>query len=121
MKDFVRTSGVWVADLAVATPSVSLQPANVGVQGKFTVTVSNVGTTSAEDIVVRFLLDGAPAGADRVIESLHSNESAVVTSDTWNSHQQGTHVVTVVVDPANAIADSNKLNNSNFTSVMVRP
>jgi hypothetical protein len=119
MRDFIRTSGVWVADLAVATPSVSLQRSSVGVQARFTATVSNVGTTGAENIAVRFLIDGAPVGADRTIGSLHSGESAVITSDTWNAHARGAHVVTVIVDPANTIADSNKVNNTNSTSFVV--
>jgi hypothetical protein len=118
MSQFISTSGVWTPDLTAAAPTVSIRLQGA-VQATITAMVSNVGTRGAAEIAVRFLVDGVPLGSDRTLASLRSGESAVVASATWIPQRDGTHVVQVVVDPANAIAESNEANNSNSTSTLV--
>jgi glycerophosphoryl diester phosphodiesterase len=101
-------------DLAIAG-AVQLSPAKVTAGGDvtFSAAVSNVGTGAAQEIGVRFLVDGVTVGTDRTIATLAPGASITVTSDKWSAkHRLGQHSVEVRVDSANAIVESNEMNNS---------
>ena len=100
--------------MTVTAPAVSIQQLPGYVQATFTATVSNIGTMGVQDVAVRFLVDGAPVGADRTIDSLPSGESARVTYERWFARQDGPHVVEVTIDPANTIAESNEVEQQQF-------
>jgi hypothetical protein len=117
--DFIRTSGVWTPDLTVTAPAVSILQLPGYVQATFTAIVSNTGTRGVQDVAVRFLVDGAPIGADRTIDRLPSGQSTRVVYERWFARQDGPHVVGVTVDPADVAGESNRSNNSSSTPMVV--
>jgi serine protease AprX len=100
-------------DLSPSPLSVSTQRLQGGDELMFSTTVANTGPAGASGVVVRFLVDGVQVGAERTVAELASGASAAVSSDPWSAkHQAGTHTVEVVVDPANAIAETDEANNT---------
>jgi len=101
------------ADLNLRALSLSAVRAKGGDLLTFTVQVANLGQAGAADVAVRFVVDGAQVGAQRTIAQLAGGASAAVASDAWSaSHRDGQHTVQVLVDPANAVPESNEANNA---------
>ena len=98
-------------DLSATSVSLSAPQATEGDAATFSTTISNAGPGDANDAAVRFLVDGAQIGSDRTAASLAAGGSATVSSDAWTA-TTGTHIVQVVVDPANAIDEIDEGNNS---------
>jgi hypothetical protein len=75
-----------------------------------TATVANIGTTSASNVVVRFL-EGTNVIGNSAPISLAKGATAQV-SITWpTTSAKGSHLITAIVDPNNVIAESNETNN----------
>ena len=88
-------------------------------QTRLTATVANLGTATARNVLVRFLDGGTVIGTPTLVE-LPGGGSAEV-SYTWDTrHLRGPHTITVVVDPANAVAESNEANNQVVQTINVR-
>ena len=102
---------VAAADLLVTPAVIDRLPTTVGVVAQ----VSNLGLTDATNVRVRLLLrDGAP-GSDRVIDERAVNllgRTSVPVSLSGVISKAGRQVLTVVVDPDNAVADFDRGNNS---------
>lgn len=95
-------------ELYADAPTVNLAPYDART---FTVTVRNQGDKAATPFVVRFLVDGYAVGADKAVGTLGANGGSIVlTSDAWTA-TPGDHVVTVLVDAANSVAESDETNN----------
>jgi uncharacterized protein len=108
-------------DLTVESPLVSAERIGGADSVTFSARVRNVGDADATGATVRFLVDGAPLGPDQTIAALAAGGSATVTSSQWSAkHQTGAHTVRVVVDPGDAIAESDEHNNAAETSFTVR-
>jgi len=92
-------------------------------QGADVVTINarihNLGTGAASNVAVQFIVDGAEIGRT-TIPSIPAGGSAT-TSFLWGSLKQlqGTHTVTVVVDPENEIEEPNENNNNASRQVEV--
>jgi hypothetical protein len=107
-------------DLAPGVLTLSKQRVHGGDQVTFSAVAANLGNADAAGVVVRFLLDGVQLGADQTIASLAANAIVNVSSAVWNAkHEQGSHSVQVVLDPADAIAELSESNNSASASFLV--
>jgi CARDB len=85
-------------DLAAGVVTLGATKTDAGDSVTFTAGVANLGPGNAKNVVVRFYADGSTATA---------------SSDVWSAvHRDGQHTVKVVVDPANAIAETNETNNA---------
>ena len=60
---------------------------------------------------MRFLVDGAPLGAEQSIAQLAGGASRTLTAQWSAKDQNGTHTVEVAVDPANTIPELDETNN----------
>jgi uncharacterized protein len=108
-------------DLTVEPPTVATERASGADELTFSGRVSNVGDADATGVTVRFVLDETPLGPDQTIAKLSAGELATVTSAAWSAkHQSGAHTVRVVVDPSNAIAESDEQNNAAATAFSVQ-
>ncbi|MEW6069898.1 MAG: CARDB domain-containing protein, partial [Candidatus Thermoplasmatota archaeon] len=77
---------------------------------------------SYEDITVKFY-DGNPATGGtligtKIIPSIPVN-SSTTTSINWTPTTAGTHIIYVVVDPDNLIAEANETNNVAWKDIYV--
>jgi hypothetical protein len=88
-------------------------------QTRLTATVANLGTATARSVVVRFLDGGNVIGTPALVELPWGGSAEV--SYTWDTHGlRGSHTITVAVDPANTIAESNETNNQLVQTISVR-
>jgi hypothetical protein len=85
-----------------------------------TAAVSNVGTASASNVVVR-LLDGQTVlNNSAPVATLAAGATAQV-SYTWNTRGlNGNHVITAIADPANTVAESAENNNQAQRTITIR-
>lgn len=108
-------------DLAIATPDITLipaQPARLPSTLGIAATVRNIGMSDA--LGVHVLLLTGPAGnqtivADTVVDIL--NRSSVAVNFSYLLTTPGTTNFTVQVDPSNLITETNKANNTATASV----
>jgi hypothetical protein len=109
------------ADLAVSSKDVAL----TGLKGSgndqvLSVVVHNIGNATASNIKVRFSVDGTPVMADWNIGQITPGGTGRAWA-LWNTRgQNGTHTVTVTVDPANAIVEKNESNNTVSRAAVVQ-
>lgn len=105
-------------------PKPDLTTSNIQVvqgykQSTVTATVTNDNQAAAQNVVVR-LLDGSTFIADSVSVDLAPGESKQV-SVVWDTQKlKGDHVVTAIVDPNNAIAESKENNNKAQVTVTLK-
>jgi DNA-binding beta-propeller fold protein YncE len=86
---------------------------------KVSAKIKNQGKTFAEDITVEFFANGEPLWFDRTIHSLNSGEDKT-KNIIWKPPYSGTYTLSVIVDPANKIAESNRENNRRDIEVFVK-
>jgi len=92
-------------DLSVADLALSPERVAGGDVVTFTATIANTGAGDAADVRVRFLVDGAPVGDDRMIARVAAGATATVTSASWLAKRQtGLHSVEVRVLETDAAA-----------------
>jgi len=105
-------------DLTVT--SIRLSPTSPvdGASVIFYAMVMNQGTATANNIRIDCYLDG-PLYAQGTIGSLSAGASTEVQTTTPWRATQGSHMFKWVVDPANAIAESNEFNNERSMSFIV--
>lgn len=85
-----------------------------------TATVANNGTAPTRNVVVRFLDGTTVLGESAPIAYLPAGGTADA-SFTWSTKGiKGSHMITAIVDPANAIAESNEDNNTLQRSLPIR-
>jgi hypothetical protein len=100
-------------DLAVSSKDVAL----TGLKGSgndqvLSVLVHNVGNATASNIKVRFSVDGTPVMSDWNIGQITPGGTGRAWA-LWNTRgQNGTHTVSVTVDPANTIVEKDESNNT---------
>jgi hypothetical protein len=110
-------------------PDLALQPSDIsfssdkivgGDRVTITATVRNIGTARAQNVGVRFTLNGAQLGTVQSIASIPagSTGNASVVWDT--KHLKGDYTIGVTADPGNAIAELSETNNSASRVATVR-
>jgi hypothetical protein len=101
-------------DLVIASNDIGLFAERVkgGELVTFLVSVHNNGTADANDVKVRFLLDGVQLGVDQTINKLASDSVSSVSVQWSTKGAKGDHTIQVTADPGNAIAESSESNNS---------
>jgi len=85
-----------------------------------TATIANGGTASASGAVVRFFADGTPIGERTLGELAAGGSTTVSVSWSLRGVSNGSHELRAVVDPGNAIAESDETNNAGTRTVEVR-
>jgi hypothetical protein len=107
----VATTIAPLPDLTVT--SVSLSPSRLtgGDPLTFTAVITNAAAGAASNVGVRFLVDGAPLGADQSIAQLAGGASRTLTAQWSAKGQNGPHTVEVAVDPTNTIPELDETNN----------
>jgi hypothetical protein len=105
-------------DLTVT--SVEATSAKATKSATVTATVGNIGVGGAPAATVRFLVDGTSIG-EQVLGEIAADGTATA-SLAWSLKgvTNGTHTITAVVDPANAIAEADESNNQGTRTVDVR-
>jgi hypothetical protein len=111
-----------VPDLALASGdiAVSTQKVRGGDRVTITATVRNVGTARARNVPVSFRLNGAPLGSLQTISAIAAGGIGTASVNWDTKHRDGTHTITVIADPANAIAELDEANNSASRTVVVK-
>jgi hypothetical protein len=106
-------------------PDLTLAPSDIAVSdtrntATITATVHNVGTKAAQNVGVRFEVDGSQVGTVQTIASIAAGGSGTA-SVAWDIRgKNGEHTVTVTADPAGAIIELDETNNSASRTVLVR-
>ena len=82
--------------------------------------VHNTGSAAAANVKVRVAVDGVQVAGDQTIGQILPGGTGRVTVN-WDTHgQNGTHVLTVTADPANAIVEKSETNNTATRNVLVQ-
>lgn len=123
---FTRVNALSVADLAVGSGDVILQPASpkAGEAVALKVSVSNLGQQPAHQVRVRAFEgdpgDGVVLGEDQVIPLLEP--AGVASTDfSWTSHNtQGAKTITIVVDPDSHVNERHRENNTASRSFILQ-
>lgn len=100
-------------DLAIIPVNISVLPSAPTVSNNITVTasVANNGLETAANVTVRLLDNGITVG-DQTVAAVNPGASVSAAFVISNLTPAGEHVLSVIVDPANAIDETNKTNNS---------
>ena len=85
-----------------------------------TATIGNPGAAAASGAVVRFLVDGTSIGEQTVAEIAAGGSATASIAWSLRTVSNGSHTIRAVVDPADAIAESNEANNAGTRTVDVR-
>jgi len=107
----VATAIAPLPDLTVTSVSLSSSKLTGGDPLTFTAVITNAAAGVASNVAVRFLVDGAPLGAEQSIAQLAGGASRTLTAQWSAKDQNGTHTVEVAVDPANTIPELDETNN----------
>ena len=95
-----------------------------GTKGSQTATVTamiaNHGAASASGSVVRFLVDGSTIGETTLGELAAGGSSTTSVSWSLRNVSNGSHTLRAVVDPGDAIAESDETNNAGTRTVEVK-
>jgi peptidoglycan/xylan/chitin deacetylase (PgdA/CDA1 family) len=109
-------------DLTLTTGDISFNPGTPleGEMVTISATIHNIGEAEANNIVVNFY-DGIPStenliDTDTIIQI--SSGATGITSTSWTA-VSGNHDIYVVVDPDNAIFESNENNNEAYKTIIV--
>jgi len=97
------------------SPSDPLENQVVNITAK----IHNIGTENAYNVSVAFYDNGKPI-ASQTIYTILAEESKEITI-TWNATPWGWHTISVIIDPANEIAETNEDNNEASQSIRVYP
>jgi subtilase family serine protease len=105
------------ADLKITKIEISAASPAAGELLTLTFTVANSGTTSANNVAIR-LFDNATPLANDVTLSLAGRQTACFQMHTTLS--SGSHQITAIIDPTNAISESDETNNTSSTTIDVQ-
>ncbi|NCC52981.1 MAG: carbohydrate-binding protein, partial [Spartobacteria bacterium] len=99
-------------DLAVSASDITFSITNPDVGEAFAIAaqVHNTGTEAVSDVRVRIYANGTQIGADLMIPAIAGGASAMTQVDTSYSDDE-VLIITVDVDPENAIVETNEDNN----------
>jgi hypothetical protein len=105
-------------------PDLAVAPADVTLAAKkdratISATVRNLGGVGAAGFLVRFTDNGAPIG-ERRIASLAAGAAATVSVEWSTRGLQGERTITVTVDSAGEIAESDEANNEASRTAVIR-
>jgi|GEM_PF-4397657 len=104
-------------DLTFASFVVTPSTADVGSLVQIAAVVTNTGTTTAENVVVRLTADGAALGTDFTIASLAGGQSSTIQlTETFTA---GVKQLAAVVDSANRVNESDEDNNQATAALTV--
>jgi len=105
-------------DLSILPAGIAVLPAAPTVGGSITVTasVANLGLDTASGVTVRLLDNGVTAG-DRTIASIAPGATGQAAFTISSLNPSGEHILTISLDPGNAIAEISKANNSATTRI----
>lgn len=112
-------------NLVVASGDITFDPAtpNAGDPVTITVTVRNSGKADASSVSVAFFDDTGgsptPIGTTQVIDEIPANESGTASVVYDTTGKAGERVIRVVVDPDNAIKESNEEDNEASSKLTV--
>jgi flagellar hook assembly protein FlgD/Tol biopolymer transport system component len=110
---FITVDILSLPDLAVSTNSIILLPAapKEGDPASIMMTVQNRGDQAASNVVVR-LSEGDLVLGNPTIPAISGHVTGTVTLSYDTTGKKGSHTIVAVVDPANAIAEQRKDNNT---------
>jgi PKD repeat protein len=104
-------------DVSIDNDSVSASTVrpNEGDNVVITANVNNTGSLNASDLEVAFYDNGVEFASNRIWVPANGTN---VTTANWKA-VQGSHVITVELDPVNEIVETNETNNTAFITVAV--
>jgi len=109
-------SAIPVPDLSVQDLSAAPQPVEPGAPVALRATVHNSGERALNDVVVRFLANGRPLGADQRVD-VPADGVAVATA-IYRPRGASTTAVSVAIDPAQRLTESTRSNNTRSLSIV---
>ena len=106
-------------DLAVSSPDMVFSDYNPSENQVITIsaTIRNVGEGNAKNVKVQFFDGDVLIGEDQI--SFISYHTSGLASVEWTAARQGFHLMKVIVDPSNAISETDEENNEATRSVLV--
>lgn len=107
-------------DLSVTELTHSPESPFEGQEVTLTATVANHGNTAAEDVTLRFMVDGLRLGGDKTIATLGPGDTTTITSDAWES-TEGEHDASATADPGDEIEETDEANNTATHTFTVAP
>jgi parallel beta-helix repeat protein len=98
-------------ELTISSSDISFSNPNPeeGEAVTITATIHNIGIADASDVIVQFFGDEIQIGSDQTISAINARETGTAQVN-WTA-TAGTHNISVIVDPYDAIAESNENNN----------
>lgn len=116
---FVKLANTGAPDLTVTALTTTNNKAPQGQKVTVTAVVKNTGTAAAgaSTTVIR---DGTTVLATVATPALRAGDSVTLTLDLRTASQNGTHVLSVTADTANAVAESNEANNTKTLTVNIK-
>lgn len=109
---------VALADLVMDSQDLTFVQS--GHSATVTAVVQNAGQGAAENVVVRFFVDGEQIGTDQTVSQLTAGAQATVSVEWKLRGMNGTRTVTAVADPDGAIAEDREDNNTATQTVQIR-
>ncbi len=91
-----------------------------GQEVALTATVANQGNTAAENVTVRFMIDGLRLGGDKTIATLGPGDNTTITSEAWGS-TEGEHDASATAEPGDEIEETDEANNTATHTFTVEP
>lgn len=107
-------------DLIVTELTHSPESPFEGQEVTLTATLANHGNTAAENVTVRFMIDGLRLGEDKTIATLEPGDTTTITSDAWAS-TEGEHDASATADPGDEIDETDETNNTATDTFTVEP
>lgn len=106
-------------DLEISSPDISFSEVNPTAGQTITISaeIHNLGERNLQNITVRFT-DGNLSIGDQQVSSIpkHSGRTASIA---WTADREGFHLMKVVVDPDNALVETDEENNEATRSLLV--
>jgi len=106
-------------DLVVSSPDITFSDHNPSESQVIIIstTIHNIGYGHAKNVKVQFFDTDTLIGEDQI--SLVSYRTSGIASVEWTSTGEGFHLIKVIVDPSNAIQETDEENNEATRSILV--
>lgn len=108
-------------DLSIAAGDIAVTPPlpTAGDTVAITATVHNIGLETAANMTVRLMDNGISTG-EQIVAAINPGASAQVSFTVSSITPYGDHNLSIAIDPANAIAETNEANNTASTRIWAK-
>ena len=114
-----RVTSTELSDLTLSSGDLTFSNPNLRAGDTITITapIHNIGNTDVDNVTVQFLDNGMQIESDQTITAIKAGGTGTAQID-WTV-TEGTHNVSVIVDPYGEIGESSETNNIAHTSITI--